>query len=150
MRAANRCSRISKLLVVVCFCKAPWPCSGAPAKALSTHSLQPANSSSLYTNLLQPLSKPPARRIRSVLFSVVQWHPFSPFLVAAPLKTVFPPKKGSLFFQGHRTTESWFPWDKATRRRSVFLSNAHSDSPSPQLARLHPPARKMLFAHMSL
>ena len=32
--------------------------------------------------------------------SVVQWHPFSPlFLVAAPLKVVFP--KGSLFFQGH-------------------------------------------------
>ena len=31
--------------------------------------------------------------------SVVQWHPFSPFLVAAPLKMVFP-KKGSRFFAG--------------------------------------------------
>ena len=29
----------------------------------------------------------------------VQWHPFSLFLAAAPLKMVFP-KKGSLFFLG--------------------------------------------------
>ena len=31
------------------------------------------------------------------MFSVVQWHPFSLFSVAAPLKVVFP-KQGSLFF----------------------------------------------------
>ena len=29
--------------------------------------------------------------------SVVQWHPFPLFLVAAPVKIVFPPKKCSLF-----------------------------------------------------
>ena len=34
-----------------------------------------------------------------VLISVVQWHPFFFFLVAAPLKMVFP-KKGSLFLPG--------------------------------------------------
>ena len=34
------------------------------------------------------------------LFSGTHWHPFSFFLVAAPLKMVFP-KKGSLLFQGH-------------------------------------------------
>ena len=33
------------------------------------------------------------------LFSVVQWHPFPLFFVAAPLKMV--PQTGSLFFQGH-------------------------------------------------
>ena len=33
--------------------------------------------------------------------SVVQWLPFSFFLVAAPLFKMVFPKKGSLFFQGH-------------------------------------------------
>ena len=48
------------------------------------------------------------------MYSVVQWHPFSFFLLAAPQKMVLP-KKGS-FFPGSRTTECMissasFRWD---------------------------------------
>ena len=47
------------------------------------------------------LNKGLAKLRFALIFSVVQWHPFSPlFLVAAPLKIVFP-KKGSHFFEGH-------------------------------------------------
>ena len=80
------------------------------------------------------------------MFSVVQWHPFSLSFGGCPTKMVFP-KKGSLFFQGHWTTECLTTPLKARRRHVARISSprcrtqkttAFSAWPAPRSARRRP------------
>ena len=66
--------------------------------------------------------------------SVVQW-PFPPFLVAAPLRMVFP-KMGSLFSTGHRTTENHPEGVSGVLKQRndhnmIWLGASHMESPEP-------------------